>query len=142
VRVEFNVSDELFDAADQVAQDHNLSHQELAVASVGLLNTAHELHFQTGKTTLFVTEDQQIQIPSLVRPDEYVGLHILRPAFKPALYDPLEAYVRRYNITMAERVRRAIRFGIFVLQHVAPYEDEEVLFWNNKEVGIPFRTKQ
>jgi hypothetical protein len=142
VRVEFNVSDELFDAANQVAQDNNLSHQELAIASVGLLNTAHDLHFQTGKTTLIVADDHEIPIPSLVRPDGTLGLQIFRPAFKPVLYDPLEAYVRQYNITMAERVRRAIRFGIFVLQHVTPYEDEEVLFLHNKVVGIPFRTKQ
>jgi hypothetical protein len=142
VPVEYNVSDELFYTASQVAQDHNLSHQELAIASVGLLNTAHDLRFITGKTTLIVTEDEKIPIPSLVRPDEKVGSDMFKTSFKPALYDPMEAYVRRYNIHLAERVRRAIRFGTFVLQHVAPYEDEEVLFWHNNEVGIPFRTKQ
>ena len=48
--VEFRLSDELYEDALWVAGQHYLNLREFAVASVGLLNEAHRINFQTNKT--------------------------------------------------------------------------------------------
>lgn len=67
----------------------------------------------------------------------------------PHLYDPVAVYAHEDQSRIQDRGRQALRFGVFVLQHTSPLENDAVMFWNYNEqhtveelVGISFRTQQ
>lgn len=139
--VEFRISDELYAEVCELTEQHRLTKQEFAIASVGLLNGTVGKLFQTNETLLIVNEIDKYPLPSLVR-DENHWPNKFSVALKPELHDPLVNYVHGRKIDIHERARRALRFGVFVLTHTAPYEDEDVLFEHGgRTVGIPFRTQ-
>jgi hypothetical protein len=141
--VEFRLSDELFEEAEWIRGQNYLSQQQLAIGSVGLLNEAHLKNFRTEQTALLAPGGKEILLPSLVREDEKEWPHMFSVALNPKLHDPMVAYCEKRQVDIRERVRRAIRFGVFVLTYVAPEEGELVSFLHRgKPMDIPFHTRQ
>jgi hypothetical protein len=142
--VEFRVSNELYNIVHRLTDEHHLTRKEFVIASVGLLNDAHEQEFSTLRTQLKAAAGQLVDLPSIRTPrSEFHWPRIIRTSLAPHLYDPLAEYAGESLFRLQDRGRQAFRFGAFVLSHVSPLEGDPIEFWHDGEpTDIIFRTSQ
>jgi hypothetical protein len=148
--IEFRVSEDLYADVHRLSQEHGLSHKEFAIASIGLLNQAHHNRFHPDRTQLVASNGERLPLPSIKTPSsETHWPRIIRASLMPHLYDPIAVYAHEDLPRIQDRGRQAFRFGVFVLQHSSPLEDDAVMFWNYNQqhtveelVGLTFRTQQ